>query len=68
MTPRQKRLVHAINRLALGRLLTATNRLSAKCALCACDIGQGLEYRNAGTLKAHEICFRALAQEAKNWR
>lgn len=68
MKPRRRRLVHAINRLALARLVRATGRLSAKCALCTCDITQGTEYRNAGTLKAHEICFQALAQQAKTWR
>ena len=68
MTSPQRRLRHATNRLALRPVVIATVRLTAKCAFCACDIMPGVEYRNAGTLKAHEICFQALVGERKNWR
>jgi hypothetical protein len=68
MTSPQRRLLHAANRLALRPVLIARARITSKCAFCGCEIAPGVEYRNAGTLKAHEICFQALVGESKHWR
>jgi hypothetical protein len=68
MTQRKRRLLAAVNRLALRPLHTASARLNAECTFCTLAIRAGDAYRSAGSLKAHEPCFRALAQEIKSWR
>lgn len=68
MTQRRRRLMTAINRLALRPIHTASSHLAAKCAFCTVAILPGKRYRNAGSLKAHESCFRALSEEIKSWR
>lgn len=58
------RLQQFINALALKpvrRCMTLH-----RCALCACDITIGQEYRGDKTdRRAHEDCFKAVAKEVK---
>jgi hypothetical protein len=74
-TPEAKRIRSAINRLALkpmshcraepkGFIRAGDQRVC--CCFCSCPVHYGEEYRNAGSIRAHEFCFKAVAQEYKS--
>lgn len=74
MTPDAKRIRSAINRLALQRVSTCntdTPRFCLVvdprlCCFCGIVIRYGDKYRRASTIRAHEPCFKAAAEEYKN--
>lgn len=74
MTPEAKRIRSAINRFALTH--TSECRRDAPkflrrgdprhcCCFCSNAIHAGDQYRNAGSIRAHETCFKAVAEEYK---
>ena len=74
MTPEAKRIRSAINRLALQRVSTCSTDTSRfcltgdprLCCFCGIVIRYGAKYRRASTIRAHEPCFKAVAEEYKN--
>lgn len=76
MTPEAKRIRAAINRLALrpiqtclvgpGMRLVRRGDPKVCCCFCANAVKQFDQYRNAGSIRAHETCFKAVAEEYKS--
>lgn len=72
-TPEAKRIRAAINRLALTQPRTRKVEVRfvragdpSLCCFCTHAIPHGDTYRNAGTIMAHETCFKAVAEEYKS--
>jgi hypothetical protein len=62
MTTKGKKAIRAaLNRLALTPIRKCA--ASHPCCFCNQPILLGDEYRNAGNLRSHEYCFKAIAQQ-----
>lgn len=58
------RILQFLNSLALKRVKAA--RTVKCCALCACPIEAGQEFRDGGIgRRAHEFCFRAVRRDKR---
>jgi hypothetical protein len=58
----KQRIRAALNRFALTKTRTCQAG-ERKCCFCGHAIQPGDQYRNASTIRTHEICFQAVARE-----